>query len=366
VVHRDVKPANIMFDHDGKVMLTDFGISKALQSANITGTGMVLGTPHYMAPEQAKGLPVDGRADQYSLGVVGYRLLTGALPFSGDSVHTILYKHIFEEAPRLSGLRQDAPRYLTEPIQRALSKEPAQRFPTMEDFATAMWPERPVAPSGKTTPKPLRVPPAAVDRASADTPTEHVASDAFAARPQRSSKVGVFALVALVALVAAAAGGYFVLRGKAGDGREQSTQNPPSPASRQTATTAQSTATATQPPATQATTPATQEPRPQATQPGTTKPQPQTRPQRPQGQQPQAPPPPPPEAEQGYLTIDSDPPGEVFIDGVDAGPTPLYRHAVKAGSHLIRIEAPGYKTLSQRIQVDPGNTVSKRFPLIPE
>ena len=366
VVHRDVKPANIMFDHDGKVMLTDFGISKALQSANITGTGMVLGTPHYMAPEQAKGLPVDGRADQYSLGVVGYRLLTGALPFSGDSVHTILYKHIFEEAPRLSGLRQDAPRYLTEPIQRALSKEPAQRFPTMEDFATAMWPERPVAPSGKTTPKPLRAPPAAVDRASADTPTEHVASDAFAARPQRSSKVGVFALVALVALVAAAAGGYFVLRGKAGDGREQSTQNPPSPASRQTATTAQSTATATQPPATQATTPATQEPRPQATQPGTTKPQPQTRPQRPQGQQPQAPPPPPPEAEQGYLTIDSDPPGEVFIDGVDAGPTPLYRHAVKAGSHLIRIEAPGYKTLSQRIQVDPGNTVSKRFPLIPE
>ena len=85
--------------------------------------------------------------------------------------------------------------------------------------------------------------------------------------------------------------------------------------------------------------------------------------QRPQAQQPQ---PPSPELEQGYLTIDSDPPGEVFIDGVDAGPTPLYKHAVKPGSHLIRIEAPGYKTLSQRIQVDPGNTISKRFPLIPE
>ena len=104
VVHRDVKPANIMFDHDGRVMLTDFGISKALQSASgLTGTGMIIGTPHYMAPEQAKGQPVDGRADQYSLGVVGYRLLAGSLPFSGDSVHTILYKHIFEEAPRVSG-----------------------------------------------------------------------------------------------------------------------------------------------------------------------------------------------------------------------------------------------------------------------
>jgi flagellar basal body-associated protein FliL len=227
----------------------------------------------------------------------------------------------------------------------------------------------------------LRVPPAAGGRgAGADTPTEHVASDAFAAgpkspmppgmrgragtaaaaqpAPQRksSSKAGVFALLVLVA---AAAGGYFVLGGRGG--------NPPSPPSQQTATTAQSTATATQPPATQATIPATQEPRPQATQPRATKPQPQTRQQQqPQGQQPQAPPPPPPAVEQGYLTIDSDPPGEVFIDGVDAGPTPLYRHVVKAGSHLIRIEAPGYKTLSQRIQVDPGNTVSKRFPLIPE
>jgi serine/threonine-protein kinase len=117
VVHRDVKPANIMFDHDGRVMLTDFGISKALQSAGgLTGTGMIVGTPHYMAPEQAKGQPVDGRADQYSLGIVGYRLLSGTLPFSGDSVHTILYKHIFEPAPNVAALRPGIPRHLTEPI----------------------------------------------------------------------------------------------------------------------------------------------------------------------------------------------------------------------------------------------------------
>src|SRR6185295_17530692 len=106
IVHRDVKPANIMFDHDGRVMLTDFGISKALQAASgFTGTGMIIGTPHYMAPEQAKGGTVDGRADEYSLGVVGYRMISGELPYTGDSVHTILYKHIFEEVPSAAAKR---------------------------------------------------------------------------------------------------------------------------------------------------------------------------------------------------------------------------------------------------------------------
>src|SRR5205814_9861778 len=146
VVHRDVKPANIMFDHDGRVMLTDFGISKALQAATgLTATGMIVGTPHYMAPEQGKGAPVDGRADQYSLGVVGYRMITAELPFSGDSVHTIIYKHIYEEPPLASTKRSGIPASLTVAISRALAKEPDQRFPTMEDFATAVWPEQPVA-----------------------------------------------------------------------------------------------------------------------------------------------------------------------------------------------------------------------------
>src|SRR5207237_875243 len=121
VVHRDVKPANIMFDHDGRVMLTDFGISKALQAATgFTATGMIIGTPHYMAPEQGKGGAVDGRADQYSLGVVGYRMITAELPFSGDSVHTIIYKHIYEEPPLASTKRPGIPASLTMAISRAL------------------------------------------------------------------------------------------------------------------------------------------------------------------------------------------------------------------------------------------------------
>jgi len=386
VVHRDVKPANIMFDHDGRVMLTDFGISKALQSASgLTGTGMIIGTPHYMAPEQAKGQPVDGRADQYSLGVVGYRLLAGALPFSGDSVHTILYKHIFEEAPRLSGQRQSAAQDLTDAIQRALAKEPAQRFSTMEEFATALWPEQPVSPTGKGTPRPV-IRPGARGPVTADTPTEHVAAAASpAARPRpvspppaparpqkKSSLVGV---VVVVLLIAAAGGGYVVLRGGGGS---DAADPPPAVGAGPTpglAVTPQSTATASPPPA-QATAPAetTKTPpvsAPPATRPTPTRPtgqdRPAARPQPPRQQTPVAQPPPAePVAELGYLTIDSDPPGEVFVNGVDVGPTPLYRHAVRPGTHTIRVESPGYRTQTVRVQVDPGNTVPKRLTLIPE
>jgi serine/threonine-protein kinase len=90
IVHRDVKPANIMLDEEGRVILTDFGISKAVQdTGQLTGTGTIIGTPHYMAPEQARGQEVDGRADQYALAIVGHRVLTGRLPFDGPA-HSIL------------------------------------------------------------------------------------------------------------------------------------------------------------------------------------------------------------------------------------------------------------------------------------
>jgi serine/threonine protein kinase len=402
VVHRDVKPANIMFDHDGRVMLTDFGISKALQSASgLTGTGMIIGTPHYMAPEQAKGQPVDGRADQYSLGVVGYRLLAGSLPFSGDSVHTILYKHIFEEAPRVSQLRQDLPRFLTDPIQRALAKEPAQRFGTMEEFATAIWPEQPVSATGKATPRPVLQRPAARGPVTADTPTEHVASAASSAAPttplpsvrartapapgarapQKSSKTGIFVLLGVVVL---GVGGYVVVSGrssaKASDEPSATTTEPvttptstptPTPAP---AVTPQSTAVATQAPGSTVTTPpagvTTPTPhspvsdrrvnRPPARQPAPVRPTPTP------VTQPSVQPPPTPVVEQGFVTIDADPFGTVFVDGVNAGQTPLVQYGVKPGPHQIRIENPGYKTVTDRVQVDAGNTVRKRYTLTPE
>src|SRR3954463_6999201 len=144
IVHRDVKPANIMLEGDGRVVLTDFGISKAAQgSSHLTGTGAIIGTPHYMAPEQAKGLEVDGRADQYALAIVGHQLLTGKVPFDGTA-HSILYKQVFEPPPPVIEVRPDTPRDLSRALERALSKEPEHRFPTMEDFAAAVSGEGPV------------------------------------------------------------------------------------------------------------------------------------------------------------------------------------------------------------------------------
>src|SRR5260370_987606 len=235
-----------MFDHDGRVMLTDFGISKALQAATgFTATGMIIGTPHYMSPEQGKGAPVDGRADQYSLGVVGYRMITAELPFSGDSVHTIIYKHIYEEPPLASTKRPGIPGTLTGAISRALSKEPDARYPTMEEFATAVWPEQPVASPtrGRGAARPRT-------RTPADAPTE----------------------------------------------------SPGAPAP----------------------------------------------------------------ALQGLLTINADPFGEVYIDGVDVGQTPVVEYAVKPGSHKVRIERPGFKTVTETMQADANNTVHKRYTLLPE
>jgi serine/threonine-protein kinase len=139
VVHRDVKPANIMLDEDGRVILTDFGISKAIESASgLTRTGMIVGTPHYMAPEQAMGEDVDGRADQYALACVGYHMLTGELPFPGDVVHSVLHRHIYEDAKPLGPARKEAPRSLVRALERAMAKQPKERFGSMEEFADAL------------------------------------------------------------------------------------------------------------------------------------------------------------------------------------------------------------------------------------
>ena len=336
VVHRDVKPANIMFDHDGRVMLTDFGISKALQAATgLTATGMIIGTPHYMAPEQGKGAPVDGRADQYSLGVVGYRMITAELPFSGDSVHTIIYKHIYEEPPLASTKRPGIPAALTVAISRALAKEPDQRFPTMEDFATAVWPEQPVASPAKSrsTARPR-------SRAAAEAPTEitgapttplPAAKSRRPAPPTARRRSRAPAAIGVAVLVVGVVG-YLVLKGS----REPAAV--PVPGSQLPA------------------------PRVDTVRvPAQSGREPQRRAERAKPRQAT-----PAVETQGFLTIAADPFGQVYIDGVDAGQTPLVEYAVKPGRHTIRIEHAGFRTMTETVQVDASNTVRKRYTLLPE
>jgi len=133
IVHRDIKPDNIMFDEHGHAVVTDFGIAKAASGGKLTGTGMSIGTPHYMSPEQAKAQPLDGRSDIYSLGVVAYQCLTGGVPFDGEDSFSIGYKHIMEEIPT-PPLENPEKRQLFEIIRKMMAKTPAQRFQNAEEL----------------------------------------------------------------------------------------------------------------------------------------------------------------------------------------------------------------------------------------
>jgi serine/threonine-protein kinase len=136
IVHRDIKPDNIMFDEFGQSVLTDFGIAKAASGQKLTGTGMSIGTPHYMSPEQARAQPIDGRSDIYSLGVVAYQCLTGSVPYDGEDSFSIGYKHITEPIPTPSLVTADE-RRIFEVIKRMLMKDPFDRYQSCEELVAS-------------------------------------------------------------------------------------------------------------------------------------------------------------------------------------------------------------------------------------
>lgn len=138
VVHRDVKPGNILIDDDGWAVVTDFGIAKVPELEGLTLTGVAVGTPTYMSPEQGTGSEVTGAADQYSLGVVAYEMLAGTPPFTGTSMMAVLYKHFHEAPPPLETLRPDCPPELRDAVMRMLSKDPDDRWPSLEAATAAM------------------------------------------------------------------------------------------------------------------------------------------------------------------------------------------------------------------------------------
>ena len=143
LVHRDVKPANMLLDaHPGRpdhVYLSDFGLSKGLLSPpGLTGEGMFVGTPYYIAPEQIAGSRVDGRADQYSLACAAFELLSGAPPFQGDSPMAVIHAQAFDRPPALTSLRPGLPSAVDPVLARALAKAPTERYPTCQDFAESL------------------------------------------------------------------------------------------------------------------------------------------------------------------------------------------------------------------------------------
>src|SRR5256886_1313819 len=138
LVHRDVKPQNVILNGDGRAKVTDFGIARSLDVQGVTQSGTVLGTSNYIAPEQASGQAVDQTTDVYSLGVVLFELLTGEVPFPGESFVAVAMQHVHEPPPSLLDVRPDVPARVAHAVDRALEKDPAARFPTMDAFAAEL------------------------------------------------------------------------------------------------------------------------------------------------------------------------------------------------------------------------------------
>jgi serine/threonine-protein kinase len=179
VIHRDIKPDNILLDSDtGRAMVTDFGIARAVQEgdARLTATGVAIGTPAFMSPEQAAGdKEIDGRSDLYSLGVVAYQMLTGELPFAAASTASMLMKHLTERATPVEHKRPEVPPDFAATVMTLLEKEPERRFPSASSFvlmldtsSTAPYtpPVRPSAP----VPAPRPVAPAETSSAAYSVP----------------------------------------------------------------------------------------------------------------------------------------------------------------------------------------------------
>src|SRR3954469_5954509 len=128
IVHRDIKPANIMVTADGTSKITDFGIAKIAASEHLTMTGSIVGTPHYMSPEQVQGQAVDGRSDQFSLAVIAYEMLTGEKPYTGEHLTTVVYKIVAEEPAPPHRLNPTLGGAIELVMQKAMAKKPDARF----------------------------------------------------------------------------------------------------------------------------------------------------------------------------------------------------------------------------------------------
>lgn len=138
IIHRDVKPANVIIGPQNSVKVTDFGIARAAGDSTLTAAGSVLGSAHYISPEQAMGENLTPRSDVYSLGIVMYEMLTGALPFTGDSVMGVAMRHVNEDVPRARDINPDIPAALDDVVARATAKAPRDRFADAASMQAAL------------------------------------------------------------------------------------------------------------------------------------------------------------------------------------------------------------------------------------
>ena len=200
IVHRDIKPSNILFDKRGNPYISDFGIAKLTQAqaGNVTGSA-IIGTPAYMAPEQAQGIDVDGRADIYALGIILFEMLTGKQPYEADTPMAVAIKHITDPVPQIRQMNPKLPQGMETIIQKAMAKSKTDRFSTAVDMTDAL---REVARNVTTK---LAAPPTL----ASNPPAAPTVEAQVRALPQKRSFNALFVIIPVVA-IAALAGGFFL------------------------------------------------------------------------------------------------------------------------------------------------------------
>ncbi|HUF83537.1 MAG TPA: protein kinase, partial [Acidimicrobiia bacterium] len=217
LVHRDIKPANVLIPPDGQVKVTDFGIAKAAGDEDLTSTGAVIGTARYLAPEQVNGDAVDGRADVYALGLILYEMLTGTLPFSGDSEIATAMARLTKVPDPVRKVRPEVPPMLDAVVNRSLARDPDHRFPSARALHDALDPAR------DSTPPPVTPPPGVPVAGPADHTVGLDRTEAEALSPPPEARVVTErrwprALVGVLVGAAVVAAGYFGVRALTGGG----------------------------------------------------------------------------------------------------------------------------------------------------
>ncbi len=221
IIHRDLKPGNIMLDENGNAYLSDFGIARVLGS-NLTGS-MIVGTPAYMSPEQANGMPIDGRSDIYALGVVMFEMITGRAPYQAETPMAILLKHINEPMPPVSEFRPDVPQSVEDVIAKATAKDPDKRYSSasamIDDLSVALREPvgtprpKPAQPLNSTMATAIEMPaiPSAIPAPGTGTAAGVGTGTQPAGEPQRRSLPLVAVLVLLLVILAGGAGALFLV-----------------------------------------------------------------------------------------------------------------------------------------------------------